>query len=157
MTDERKLLTCELCGGSPETPKTRLNPSAAMKPGTLVRCASCLYLFMVGEHGEAFDLRSIEGEQLATAATDADPELDAWVRQGLDVLRVQWAEETKADCAAARLLLLRRNGPDLKSDLATLDAYANSFDDRGIPRVSRAVRRRAVDILLAVTPPQRTQ
>ena len=53
----------------------------------------------------------------------------------------------KVECVVAREWLIARGDPDLVDDLATLDAYAAGFDEKGITSAPDAIRRRAASIL----------
>jgi hypothetical protein len=65
----------------------------------------------------------------------------------LEAVRLRQVAEVRAECVVAREWLIARRDPDLVDDLATLDAYAASFDAKGITSASLAVRARASSIL----------
>lgn len=54
--------------------------------------------------------------------------------------RIRPAAEIKAECVVAREWLIARGSPGLLDDLATLDAWAVSFDEKGFTSAPSAIR-----------------
>jgi hypothetical protein len=132
---------CQLCGDPLETAATVQNSSATIRPNGLARCSSCLILYTIDA-----DLRPSPVFDDAPIM-NADPETKKWAMKTLEAVRIRAAAEIKAECVAAREWLIARGDPGLVDDLATLDAYAAGFDEKGITSATSAVRRRASGIL----------
>lgn len=137
---------CQTCLVPLETAATAQNPSATITANSLARCPSCLVLYVVGA-----DLRpspdSSDDEAAFNAAMNANPEIEEWVERTLEMARIRTAAEIKAKCVAAREWLIARGGPDLANDVATLDAYAAGYDEKGYTGAPYAIRFRASGIL----------
>jgi hypothetical protein len=134
-----KTPACNLCGEQLETAITAQNPRPVIRENSLARCPSCLILVWIGA-----DLQSSPGqlgdEAWFDAAIRASPEFKEWALGTPETVRLRAATEIKADCAAAREWLIERNSADLLDDLATLDTWAASFDEKGFTSASSAVR-----------------
>jgi hypothetical protein len=144
---------CEFCFGPLETAATPQNPSATITASSLARCASCMNLFMISA-----DLRAHEPDDDAefNEAMNASPEIKEWAIQTLETARIRAVAEIKAECVVARDRLIARGDPDLIDDLATLDAYAGGFNEKGISSATCAIRFRASSILARVRRERRT-
>ena len=137
---------CESCGSPLETAATTQNPSATIMANSLARCPSCLVLFMIG--GDLLPSPDLsEDEDAFNAAMNANPEIKEWATNTLEASRIRSVNGIKADCAVAREWLIACGGPDLADDLATLDAYAAGFGEKGFTTAPDAIRRRASKIL----------
>jgi hypothetical protein len=137
---------CESCGNPLETAATTQNPSATIMPYSLARCPSCLVLFMIG--GDLLPSPDLsEDEGAFNAAMNANPEIKQWAASTLEASRIRSVNEIKAEWVVAREWLTARGGPDLADDLATLDAYAAGFGEKGFTTAPDAIRRRASKIL----------
>jgi hypothetical protein len=138
--------TCQLCDEPLETAATTQNPSATIRANSLARCPSCMVLFVIGA-----DLRPSpdlsDDEAAFDAAMNANPEVKEWAMKTLETARIRAIAEVKVECVVAREWLIARGDPDLVDDLATLDAYAAGFDEKGITSAPDAIRRRAASIL----------
>jgi hypothetical protein len=147
MTRKRsKPPTCPLCREPLETVATAQNPSATIGANSLARCPSCMVLFVIGA-----DLRpspDLSDDAAAfDAAMNADPEVKEWAMKTLETARIRAVAGIRAECIVAREWLIARGGPDLVDDLATLDAYAAGFDEKGFTSATSAIRLRASSIL----------
>jgi hypothetical protein len=147
MTRKRsKPPTCDRCGVPLETAVTAQNPSAAITANSLARCPTCMVLFVIGN-----DLLPVPDSRLDEdsfdAAMNANAEIKEWTLRTLETLRIRAAVEVKAECAVAREWLIAHSGPELVDDLAALDTYTNSFDERGFTHSSHVIRRHACSIL----------
>jgi hypothetical protein len=90
-------------------------------------------------------------EDTFNVAMSSSPEMRTWVEQTLTTLRLRNAAERIAECVAARVWVVKQGGPHVAGDLATLDAYAASFDEKGFTNLAHDLRRRAFDILHEMT------
>jgi hypothetical protein len=81
------------------------------------------------------------------AAMNADPEVKEWAMKTLETARIRAVAGIRAECIVAREWPIARGGPDLVDDLATLDAYAAGFDEKGFTSATSAIRLRASSIL----------
>jgi hypothetical protein len=137
---------CELCYEPLETAATTQNPSATITANSLARCPSCMVLCVIGA-----DLRRSEDlsfdEAAFNAAMNASPEIKEWATKTLETARIRAVAEIKAECVVARERLITRGDPDLVEDLATLDAYVASFNEKGITSAPDSIRFRASRIL----------
>lgn len=138
--------TCLLCDEPLETAAMARNPSATIRANSLARCPSCMVLFVIGA-----DLRpspDLSDDEVAfDAAMNANPVVKEWAMKTLETARIRAVAEIKAECVVAREWLIARGDPDLVDDLATLDAYAAGFDEKGITSATSAIRLRASGIL----------
>jgi hypothetical protein len=105
-----------------------------------------LVLFVIGP-----DLRPSpdlsDDETTFDAAMNANPEVKEWATKTLESARIRAVTEIKVECVVAREWLIARGDPDLVDDLATLDAYAAGFDEKGITSATSTIRLRASCIL----------
>jgi hypothetical protein len=133
------LPVCEDCGVSLETAATAQNSSATIRENSLARCPSCLVLVWVGA-----DLRPspeyLDDEAAFDAAINANPEIKEWAMKTLETSRIRAATEIKAECVVAREWLIARGSPGLLDDLAALDEWAASFDEKGFTCAPFAIR-----------------
>jgi hypothetical protein len=137
---------CELCNEPLETAATAQNPSATITANNLVRCSSCMVLFVIGADLQtSHDLSN--DEAAFNAAMNASPEIKEWATKTLETARIRAVAEIKAECVVARERLIARGDPDLIDDLATLDAYVAGFGENGITSATPAIRYRASSIL----------
>lgn len=138
--------TCQLCGGPLETAATTQNPSATIRANSLARCPSCLVLCVIGADLQPSSNLS-DDEASFEAALNANTEVKEGALKTLETARIRTAAEIKTECIVAREWLIARGDPDLSGDLASLDAYAAGFDERGFTRATSAIRLRATGIL----------
>jgi hypothetical protein len=73
-----------------------------------------------------------DDEAAFDAAMNANPEVKEWAMKTLETARIRPVAEIKAECVVAREWLIARGDPDFVDDLATLEAYAAGFDEKGI-------------------------
>jgi len=139
--------TCQLCGELLETAATAQNPLATITAKCLARCPSCMILFVIDADRRSISPEFSEDEDEFDTAMNANPEVKEWAMKTLETSRIRAVAEIKAECVVARERLIARGDPDLVDDLATLDAYAAGFDEKGITSATPAVRRRASSIL----------
>jgi hypothetical protein len=142
--------TCDLCSETLETAATAQNPSAKLQPYTLARCPKCLILCILDETLRPCGDEVID-EDTFDAAMNSSSEMRTWVEQTATTLRLRNAAERIAECANAREWVVKQGGPHVAGDLATLDAYAASFDEKGFTNSAHDLRRRAIDILHEMT------
>jgi hypothetical protein len=135
-----------VCGEALETAATAQNPSAMIRANNLARCPSCMILSVIGDDLQPSPDLSCD-EAAFNAAMNANPEITEWALKTLETARIRNATGIKVECVAAREWLKALGGPDLVDDLATLVAYASSFDEKGFTNATHAVRLRASSIL----------
>jgi len=105
-----------------------------------------MVLFVIGaDQRPSPDLS--DDEAAFDAAMNVNPEVKKWAMKTLETARIRAVSEIKAECVVTRERLIARGDPDLVDDLATLDAYAAGFDEKGITSATSAIRFRASSIL----------
>jgi hypothetical protein len=105
-----------------------------------------MFFFVIGDDLLPVSERMLD-EKMFDAAMNANPEIREWALKNLEILRVRAAVEIKSKCAVAREWLIAHSGPDLVDDLAALDTYASSFDEKGYSMSAHVILRRACSIL----------
>ena len=128
------------------TPYGRMIATVLAGTAEFERCPTCMVLFVIGADLQPQPDHMLD-EALFNAAINANQEIKEWTLQTLEILRVRGAAERKAECAVAREWLIACGGSNLVDDLATLDAYSSSFDEKGFTNATHTVRLRASSIL----------
>jgi hypothetical protein len=78
--------TCDLCDGPLETAATAQNPSATIRANSLVRCPSCLILFVIGADLQPSEDLTFD-DTAFNAAMNADPEIRKWAIGTIEAAR----------------------------------------------------------------------
>jgi hypothetical protein len=140
--------TGDVCSETLETAVTPRNPSAKLQPYTLARCPKCLILEVLDETLRPCGIDVLLDEDTFDAAMNSSPEMRTWVEQTLTTHRLRNAAERIGECSIAREWVVKRGGPHVAGDLATLGRYARSFDPKtGYNTAPDAMRRRAAWLL----------